>query len=140
MVWGTFYWHGLGPLIPLEGRNEAVHYVTVLSDHLRPTMQHFFPVRTGVFQDIAPVHQAHVVTRWFEEHKVEVTHPPWPSQLPDLNPIEHLWDCLKRCLRQRFLPTLNQRLLEDFLVEEWCHVPAEQFQTLVNCMSHLTPD
>ena len=27
---------------------------------------------------------------WFDENKNDVNHLPWLSQLPDLNPIEHL--------------------------------------------------
>ena len=56
------------------------------------------------------------------------------SQSPDLNPIEHLWEILERCLRQRFPPPSTKHQIMEFLVEEWCHIPPIEFQTLVESM------
>ena len=65
-----------------------------------------------------------MVAEWFDEHENDVSHMPWPSQSPDLNPIEHLWEILERRLRQ----------IMEFLIEEWCRIPPVEFQTLVESM------
>lgn len=51
MLWGAFRWHGLGPLVPLEGNVTANQYKVGLSDHLYRTMKHFLPGGSGHFQD-----------------------------------------------------------------------------------------
>ena len=48
---GTFSWDSLGAVVPLEGKVNAYRYLMVLSDHLHPMLQNFFPTERGVFQD-----------------------------------------------------------------------------------------
>ena len=139
MLWGAFSLHDLGGIIPLEGKVNANRYLMILSDHLHPMLQHFFPARRDVFQDDqAPIHRARVVTHWFDEHDTDVIYISWLSQSPALNPIEHLWDILERHLRQRFPPPSNSCELINFLVEEWCRIPPAEFQTQVDSVTART--
>jgi transposase len=56
---------------------------------------------------------------------------PWPSQSPDLNTIEDLWEILEQHLRQRFPAPSTKHQIMEFLVEEWCRIPPIEFQRLV---------
>ena len=57
----------------------------------------------------------------------------WPSQSPDLNPIEHLWDHLKREMRKLNITSLKD--LEIKVIEIWKNIPAELCNKLVNTMN-----
>ena len=64
--------------------------------------------------------------------KLKVRVMEWPSMSPDLNPIEHLWDVLKRKVKCH---VSNIHQLSDVIMEEWKRVPATTCAALVNSMA-----
>ena len=56
----------------------------------------------------------------------------WPSNSPDLNPIENLWSIVKRNV-ERKMPR-NFKDLRQFMVKEWNDIPQSILIGLVNSM------
>ena len=65
--------------------------------------------------------------KWFTGHRIKLL--PWPSQSPDLNPIENLWGELKRRVQKRGPRSLDD--LERLCNEEWSKIPLSVFSHLV---------
>ena len=59
-----------------------------------------------------------VVAKWLKDNNVKVLE--WPSQSPDLNPIEHLWAELKKRVQARKPTNLTQ--LHQLCQEEWAKI------------------
>ncbi|GFW66715.1 transposable element Tc3 transposase [Trichonephila clavipes] len=58
----------------------------------------------------------------------------WPTRSPDLNPIEHVWNFLGRCLAARTLPPVTIRELRFSLQDEWAAMPQQLIDTLILSM------
>jgi len=69
----------------------------------------------GVFffihQDNAPCHTAISIKVWMEDHQIKTLS--WPAQSPGLNPIENLWNVIKRNM-DGHKPSNKAKLLEFF--------------------------
>ena len=134
MMWGCFSGKGLGPLIKINGKMNHRDYIQILESHLLPFINNNYNGRGYLFQDDnAPVHTAKNVKKWIETKKVKILEN-WPSQSPDLNPIEHLWSELERRIRKRPNPAKNVRELECALHEEWNQIPNNTLINLIESM------
>ncbi len=131
-VWGIFSWHTLDPLVPIEHHLNATAYLCIIAGHVHPFMTTVYSSSDVYFQqDNAPCHKAQIISDWFLEHDNEFTLLKWPPQSPNLNPIEHLWDVVKREICIMNVQPTNLQQLRDAIVSIWTKISEECFQHLV---------
>jgi len=115
-LWGCFCADGLGHAELYEGSLDARRYQSILALNLVKSAHTFWPRGQWWYQqDNASPHTAGTSRVWFHNHGVDVIDfPPWSS---DLNPIEELWNDLKRRVYAHHPKTMEE--LEHFIVAEW---------------------
>lgn len=101
MVWGCFSGNGVGPIFRIDNTMNAIGYRDILQDVMLPYAQEEMPLLWVFQQDNDPKHTSALVKNWFRENNVNILS--WPSQSPDLNPIENLCGNLSRSYATKLL-------------------------------------
>ncbi len=128
MVWGCFAASGPGRLAVINGTMNSAVYQKILKDNVRPSVRDLKLKRTWVLQqDNDPKHTSKSTSEWLKKNKMKTLE--WPSQSPDLNPIEMLWHDLKKAVHAR--KPSNVAELQQFCQDEWAKIPPQRCNRLI---------
>lgn len=127
---GAFSRDGVGPLVKINGIMDATKYCEILGDNMLPHLLEKMAPNSIFQHDNDPKHSSRLVRKYLSDHDVQVLD--WPSQSPDLNPIENLWEILDREVRKKNPSNLTE--LEQILKSEWEKIPLDITTSLVDSM------
>ncbi len=77
--------------------------------------------------DSDPKHTSKSTSEWLKKNKMKTLE--WPSQSPDLDPIEMLWHDLKKAVHAR--KSSNVAELQQFCQDEWAKIPPQRCNRLI---------
>jgi hypothetical protein len=134
MLWACMTWKGPGFMARIDGGLDGELYRDILADELQHTIEWYGLDRERlVFQhDNDPKHTAKDTRDWLAEHRIEVLD--WPAQSPDLNPIEHLWNVLKKRLNAYDEDPTSIFELWERIQAEWEKITASDCMHLIESM------
>ncbi len=131
MIWAAMSSAGIGPLCFPKSTVNAAIYQEILEHFMLPSADKLYGDADFIFQqDLAPAHTAKGTKSWFNDHGVTVLD--WPTNSPDLNPIENLWGIVKRKMRDTRPNNADE--LKDAIKETWASIPPQQCHKLITSM------
>ena len=119
MIWSVISGKGTGRLYVVQGMMKQDQYIQMLKERLLPQVRDWFPNRESFIfmQDGAPCHTARSVKAFLNDKNIPLM--PWPGNSPDMNPIENVWELVKREIGKEVITTRTQ--LIEKLIHVWNH-------------------
>jgi transposase len=131
MVWAAI---GLGfksDLILITGHVNSQYYVKMLLDHnVFDNLSNFYGPGNYFFQeDNASSHISQYTSKWFSIMHIPRLPFKWPAKSPDLSPIEHVWDLLKRTTKLDNIK--SEEDLDSAILKSWGKITIDQINQFV---------
>ncbi|GFV62330.1 DDE_3 domain-containing protein [Trichonephila clavipes] len=125
MVWGAIAYDRRSTLIVMCGTLMDQRYV---HDILRPHVRSFLNGLPGAIfqQDNAHPHTARVAQDFLRHFQTL----PWPARYPNLSPVDHVLDQLKRLMPSSHSVHDLELVFQNF----WTHLPQDNIRCLINSM------
>ena len=128
MVWGCIAASGHRQLAIIDGKMNSQFYQGIFQGNVWLSVHQLKLNRSWVMQkDNDPKHRSKITTELLQQKKIRLLE--WPSQSPDLNPIDMLWHDLKKAVHTRHLKNIAE--LKQFCKEEWSKIPPDRCAGLI---------
>ncbi|MBM6387756.1 MAG: transposase [Paenibacillus sp.] len=138
MMWGCITYDGPGYACQIyDGNMKKEDYIHILSTTLKDTMEWYGYNPKAIYfqQDKDPKHTSKATKTWLNENKFNTDWTySWPSQSPDLNPIEHIWHHLKLKLSSYPTKAVGVHELWERVEEQWATFTKEDCQRYIDSM------
>lgn len=133
-AWGCMTAHGVGYLTRIDNGLDADLYCRILEEELVQSIEYYgLDKNKIIFQhDNDPKHTSRKATQNLRDLELEVLE--WPAQSPDLNPIEHLWEDLKRSLAKYETQPKGMTELWERVEAEWNKISIDTCRKLIDSM------
>lgn len=118
-----------GPRLPTLNAQRYIR--ECLEPHVMPYADYVGP-NFLFMHDNARAHTAGIVREYLRDENIPVMD--WPAKSPDMNPIEHMWDELKRRVRARQPAAETMQELRTAIEQEWEMIPQNFIERLINSM------
>jgi len=128
-AWGGFCIKGKSNLFLFQQIMDASFYVGILRECV-PEIKRILGDKWRFQHDNDPKHTSRLAKAFVKENMPDVID--WPSNSPDLNPIENLWGTVKGNVEKHMLKNHNE--LERYMDEEWRKIPESVLIGLVRSM------
>ena len=131
-VWGSISYQGKVGFHSFQNIMNSDYYVDILENNLIENAQRQFNGKWRLQQDNDPKHRSATTKRWLADNVPAIMD--WPSNSPDLNPIENMWNIMKRRIEKRKPKNIND--LKTYIDEEWEHIEKDLVINLIDSMKN----
>jgi len=130
-VWSCFSYEGVGKLYQINGIMDGKKYREILKNQMAPHLR-----RLGqdfIFQhDNDPKHTSKVAKNYLKNAHFVVLD--WPSQSPDLNPIENLWRVAKKRMQDNPIKATSLSHLFELAKQAWESITLDEIHKIIDSM------